>query len=191
MPHSPLNKGHEANKDSIASSKAWKAHKEAYLKKPGGLEEYNREKGEFYYSPKHGKLRLIPTDDAEVKDKSGIEKWQLAPDRKSSALNQVSEVEKRRQEREADEPGETPDRAPSARSRAGDQGMTTTIRMNREFGPAFVIVRNGIEIDAAHRREDAEAFAAKKIDREELARRNAEIEAPWDAQNAASSEESE
>ena len=69
--------------------------------------------------------------------------------------------------------------------------MTTTIRMNREFGPAFVIVRNGIEIDAAHRREDAEAFAAKKIDREELARRNAEIEAPWDAQNAASSEESE
>ncbi len=108
MPHeSPFNKGHEVNKDSIASAKAWKEHKAAYLKKEGGQEEYDREKGEFYYSPKHGKLRLIPTDDGEVQDRSGIEKWQLAPDRKSSALNQVSEAEKRRQEREADEPGET------------------------------------------------------------------------------------
>ena len=95
MPHSPLNKGHEVNKDSIAAAKAWKAHKAAYLKKPGGKEEYDREKGEFYYSPKHGKLRLIPTDDGEVQDRSGIEKWQLAPDRKSSALHQMSEAEKR------------------------------------------------------------------------------------------------
>lgn len=84
MPHSPLNYRDEVNKDSIASAKAWKAHKAAYLKKPGGKEEYDREKGEFFYSPKHGKLRLIPTDDGEVQDRSGIEKWQLAPDRKSS-----------------------------------------------------------------------------------------------------------
>jgi len=84
MPHSPLNKGHEVNQDSIAASKAWKAHKAEYLKKEGGQEEYDREKGEFFYSPKHKKLRLIPTDDGEVQDRSGIEKWQLAPDRKSS-----------------------------------------------------------------------------------------------------------
>ena len=108
MPHhSPLNKGHEVNKDSIASSKAWKAHKAEYLKKPGGQEEYDREKGEFYYSPKHGKLRLIPTDDGEVQDRTGIEKWQLAPDRKSSALHQESEAQKRRRERAEGESGET------------------------------------------------------------------------------------
>tara|TARA_R100000988_G_C3956774_1_gene143997 strand:+ start:119 stop:844 length:726 start_codon:yes stop_codon:yes gene_type:complete len=107
MPHSPLNKGHEVNKDSIASVQAWKKHKEGYLKKEGGQEEYDREKGEFYYSPKHGKLRLIPTDDGEVQDTSGIEKWQLAPDRKSSALHKESEANKRRRERAEDEPGET------------------------------------------------------------------------------------
>jgi len=116
MPNSPLNKGHikasttkttSIVKDSIAAAEAWKAHKAEYLKKPGGQKEYDMEKGEFYYSPKHGKLRLIPTDDGEVQDRTGIEKWQLAPDRKSSALNQMSEAEKRRQEREASEPGET------------------------------------------------------------------------------------
>jgi|GEM_PF-1245016 len=85
MPHhSPLNKGHEVNQDSIAAAKAWKEHKAGYLKKPNGQKEYDMEKGEFYYSPKHKKLRLIPTDDGEVQDRSGIEKWQLAPDRKSS-----------------------------------------------------------------------------------------------------------
>ncbi len=84
MPHSPLNKGHEVNKDSIASQKAWKDHKADYLKKENGQKEYDMEKGEFFYSPKHNKLKLIPTDDGEVQDRSGIEKWQLAPDRKSS-----------------------------------------------------------------------------------------------------------
>ena len=108
MPHkSPFNKGHEVNKDSIAAAKAWKEHKAAYLKKPNGQKEYDMEKGEFYYSPKHGKLRLIPTDDGEVQDRTGIEKWQLAPDRKSSALHQESEAEKRRRERAENEPGET------------------------------------------------------------------------------------
>jgi len=85
MPHSPLNQN-KTNKDSIASSKAWKAHKAEYLKKPGGEKEYDMEKGEFYYDTERKKLRLIPTDDGEVKDTSGIEDWQLAPERKSSAL---------------------------------------------------------------------------------------------------------
>ena len=80
---SPLFRNKTEN-DSIASAKAWKAHKAAYLKKPGGQKEYDMEKGEVFYSPKHGKLRLIPTDDGGVQDKSGIEKWQLAPDRMSS-----------------------------------------------------------------------------------------------------------
>ena len=31
MPHSPLNKGHEVNQDSIASAKAWKEHKACLL----------------------------------------------------------------------------------------------------------------------------------------------------------------
>ena len=108
MPHhSPLNKGHEVNQDSIASAKAWKAHKAEYLKKEGGQEEYDREKGEFFYSPKHKKLRLIPTDDGEVQDRTGIEKWQLAPDRKSSALHQEPEAQKRRRKRAESESGET------------------------------------------------------------------------------------
>jgi hypothetical protein len=117
MPHSPLNKGHNIKasttkttsmvNDSIAAQKAWKAHKAEYLKKPGGQKEYDMEKGEFYYSPKHGKLRLIPTDDGEVQDRTGIEKWQLAPDRKSSALHQESEAQKRRRERAENESGET------------------------------------------------------------------------------------
>ena len=84
MPHSPLNKGHEVNQDSIASQKAWKDHKAGYLKKEGGQKEYDMEKGEFFYDVPSKKLKLIPTDDGEVQDKSGIEKWQLAPDRKSS-----------------------------------------------------------------------------------------------------------
>tara|TARA_R100001463_G_scaffold320_7_gene1399 strand:+ start:2068 stop:2613 length:546 start_codon:yes stop_codon:yes gene_type:complete len=72
------------NNDSIASVKAWKAHKAEYLKKPGGEKEYDMEKGEFYYDTERKKLRLIPTDDGEVQDKSGIKRWQLAPDRQSS-----------------------------------------------------------------------------------------------------------
>jgi len=82
MPHqSPLS---NTEQDSIASSNAWKKEKELYLKKPDGLKEYNMEKGEKYYDVVKKKLRLIPTDDAEKKDLTGIEKWQLAPDRKSS-----------------------------------------------------------------------------------------------------------
>tara|TARA_B100001564_G_C20474647_1_gene594235 strand:- start:276 stop:791 length:516 start_codon:yes stop_codon:yes gene_type:complete len=52
--------------------------------------EYDREKNEKFYSKKTGKLEYIPTDDGEVQDRSGIEKWQLAPDRKSSPINHCS-----------------------------------------------------------------------------------------------------
>ena len=82
MPHqSPLS---NTEQDSIQAKKAWDKMKADYLKKPNGEKEYNMEKGEFYYDVNKKKMRLIPTDDAEVKDTSGIEKWQLAPDRKSS-----------------------------------------------------------------------------------------------------------
>ena len=89
MPHSPLN-----NNDSIA--KAWKDFKAGYMNRKThpatgkpitaeeNLAEYNREKGEFYYDHDKKKLRLIPTDDGEQKIMKGIEKNQLAPDRKSS-----------------------------------------------------------------------------------------------------------
>ena len=46
--------------------------------------EYDREKNEFYYDTDKKKLRLIPTDDGEVQNRSGIKDWQLAPDRKKS-----------------------------------------------------------------------------------------------------------
>ena len=89
MPHSPLN-----NNDSIA--KAWKDFKAGYMNRKThpatgkpisaeeNLAEYNREKGEFYYDHDKKKLRLIPTDDGEQKIMKGIDKNQLAPDRKSS-----------------------------------------------------------------------------------------------------------
>ena len=87
MPHSPLN-----NNDSIA--KAWKDFKAGYMNRKEhmgkpitaeqNLAEYNREKGEFYYDRNKKKLRLIPTDDGEQKIMKGIDKSQLAPDRKSS-----------------------------------------------------------------------------------------------------------
>ena len=87
MPYSPLN-----NNDSIA--KAWKDFKAGYMNRKEhmgkpisaeeNLAEYNREKGEFYYDHDKKKLRLIPTDDGEQKIMKGIDKNQLAPDRKSS-----------------------------------------------------------------------------------------------------------
>ena len=85
---SPLREGHEVNKDSIASSNAWKEFKKGYMDRSNKTAEdneaeYNREKNEFYYDTERGKLRLIPTDDGEVQDRSGIESWQLAPSMKS------------------------------------------------------------------------------------------------------------
>ena len=82
--------------DSIAASNAWKQFKKGYMDrkehparpgKPISAEEnkaeYDREKNEFYYDTNKKKMRLIPTDDAERKDKSGIQSWQLAPDMKA------------------------------------------------------------------------------------------------------------
>ena len=78
----------EVNKDSIASSNAWKEFKKGYMSRSNKTpeeneKEYNMEKNEFYYDTERGKLRLIPTDDGEVQDKTGIEKWQLAPSMRS------------------------------------------------------------------------------------------------------------
>jgi hypothetical protein len=83
----------EVNQDSINSVKAWKDFKSGYMNRSDktpeeNQAEYDREKGEFYYNKEKGKLRLIPTDDGEVQDRSGIEDYQLAPDRKS-ALNML------------------------------------------------------------------------------------------------------
>lgn len=83
----------EVNQDSINSVNAWKDFKAGYMNRSNktpeeNQAEYDREKGEFYYNKEKGKLRLIPTDDGEVQDRSGIEDYQLAPDRKS-ALNML------------------------------------------------------------------------------------------------------
>ena len=82
--------------DSIAASNAWKNFKKGYMDrkehparpgKPISAEEnkaeYDREKNEFYYDTNKKKMRLIPTDDAEQQDRSGIQSWQLAPDMRS------------------------------------------------------------------------------------------------------------
>jgi len=79
--------GHQAG-----AKKAWKDFKSGYMNrtehigKPISAEqnqaEYDREKNEFYYDTKKGKMRLIPTDDGEMQDRSGIEDWQLAPSMK-------------------------------------------------------------------------------------------------------------
>ena len=92
----PLNKNNEVDKDSIATSKAWKDFKEGYMsrtKHPAtgkpidstyNKNEYDREKHEFYFDKNKKKMKLIPTDDGEQRILDGIDKSQLAPDRKSS-----------------------------------------------------------------------------------------------------------
>ena len=83
----------KTNNDSIAASQAWKQFKKGYMDrkekmgKPISAEEnkaeYDREKNEFYYDIDKKKMRLIPTDDAERRDTSGLKSWQLAPFMKS------------------------------------------------------------------------------------------------------------
>ena len=83
----------KTNNDSIAASQAWKQFKKGYMDrkekmgKPISAEEnkaeYDREKNEFYYDIDKKKMRLIPTDDAERRDTSGLKSWQLAPSMKS------------------------------------------------------------------------------------------------------------
>jgi len=90
--------------DSIASVEAWKQFKKGYMDrkekmgKPITAEEnqaeYDREKNEFYYDTNSKKIRLIPTDDGEVQDRSGIEKWQLAPSMRGSYKKLVPPLKK-------------------------------------------------------------------------------------------------
>ena len=93
--------------DSIASVEAWKQFRKGYMDrtekmgKPITAEEnqaeYDREKNEFYYDPNSKKIRLIPTDDGEVQDRSGIEKWQLAPSMRSPIERERPERRKSKQ----------------------------------------------------------------------------------------------
>ena len=85
--------GDSEEADSIASVKAFNELKQSYMKRKfkgnneklgpitpeQNIAEYNRESREFYYDPNAGKLRLIPTDDAEMPDLTGIKAYQLAP----------------------------------------------------------------------------------------------------------------
>ena len=95
----------DTKKDSIAASNAWKDFRKGYMDRGGKTSvqrqedgsykkveiptsaeeneaEYDREKNEFYYDIKSGKMKLIPTDDGEKQDRSGIQSWQLAPSMK-------------------------------------------------------------------------------------------------------------
>ena len=95
----------DTKKDSIAASNAWKDFRKEYMDRGGKTSvqrqedgsykkieiptsaeeneaEYDREKNEFYYDIKSGKMKLIPTDDGEKQDRSGIQNWQLAPSMK-------------------------------------------------------------------------------------------------------------
>ena len=90
----------EINQDSIKSVDAWKDFKSGYMNRGNktpeeNQAEYDREKNEFYFNKEKGTLRLIPTDDGEVQDRSGIEKWQLAPDRMSSGKGKSNRIDNR------------------------------------------------------------------------------------------------
>ena len=82
--------------DSTDAVKAWKNFKSAYVNRKfkgnderlgpitpeQNIAEYNREKNEFYYDTNAKKLRLIPTDDAEMKDQrflDTLDSFQLPP----------------------------------------------------------------------------------------------------------------
>ena len=83
--------------DSTDAVEAWKNFKSAYVNRQfkgnderlgpitpeENIKEYNREKNEFYYDTNTKKLRLIPTDDAEMKDQTfldTLDSFQLAPE---------------------------------------------------------------------------------------------------------------
>tara|TARA_Y100000356_G_C11169170_1_gene240338 strand:- start:57 stop:746 length:690 start_codon:yes stop_codon:yes gene_type:complete len=86
----------ESSNDSISAGKAWQKMKAGYLKKPGGKDEWNREKNEFYYDTDKKKLRLIPTDDGEIQDQGFVSKlksWQKAPERHTSKDTKTDEDE--------------------------------------------------------------------------------------------------
>jgi len=83
--------------DSTDAVQAWKNFKSAYINRKfkgnneklgpitpeENLAEYNREKNEFYYDTNTKKLRLTPTDDAEMKDQrflDTLDSFQLPPE---------------------------------------------------------------------------------------------------------------
>ena len=82
--------------DSISAVDAWKDFKSSYTNRKfrgnderlgpitpeQNLAEYNREKNEFYYDTDAKKLKLIPTDDAEIQDQrflDTLDSFQLPP----------------------------------------------------------------------------------------------------------------
>ena len=84
------------DRDSIDAVNAWKNFKSDYINRKfkgnderlgpitpeQNLEEYNREKNEFYYDTDAKKLKLIPTDDAEIQDQrflDTLDPFQLPP----------------------------------------------------------------------------------------------------------------
>jgi hypothetical protein len=103
MPHSPLNQN-----DSIAAVKAFKLDTENYMKREfkgnnprlgpitpeQNAAEAKSEQSGKYYNIEEKRLKLIPTDDAEVQDvdfKNKLKKWQLPPLDRKSPLNQGHE----------------------------------------------------------------------------------------------------
>jgi hypothetical protein len=104
MPHSPLNQN-----DSIAAVKAFKLDTENYMKREfkgnnprlgpitpeQNAAEAKSEQSGKYYNIEEKRLKLIPTDDAEVQDvdfKNKLKKWQLPPLDRRSPLNQNEKV---------------------------------------------------------------------------------------------------
>tara|TARA_R100000951_G_C2558612_1_gene154867 strand:+ start:154 stop:498 length:345 start_codon:yes stop_codon:yes gene_type:complete len=86
--------------DSLAAVEAWDQFKQNYMvrefkgndKRLGPITpeqnkaEYDREKNEFYYDTNSNKMKLIPTDDAEIRDQAfmdNLKSFQLPPEDKN------------------------------------------------------------------------------------------------------------
>ena len=86
--------------DSLAAVEAWDQFKQNYMVREHkgnderlgpitpkeNLDEYNREKNEFYYDTNSSEMKLIPTDDAERKDQAfmdSLKSFQLPPENKN------------------------------------------------------------------------------------------------------------
>jgi hypothetical protein len=86
----------EQDPDSLNAVAAWDQFKQDYMirKFKGNderlgpitpeqnLNEYNREKSEFYYDTNSNKMKLIPTNDAEIRDENfiaNLKPFQIAP----------------------------------------------------------------------------------------------------------------
>ena len=86
--------------DSLAAVEAWDQMKQNYMIREfkgnderlgpitpkENLDEYNREKNEFYYDTDSSEMKLIPTDDAERRDQAfmdSLKSFQLPPENKN------------------------------------------------------------------------------------------------------------